>query len=387
MAQGRLAAAVVACLAALLAAPGGAVAVTRFVSVTDSNRVVSFNSDSPGAIRTAARMGGFVDAEERIAGIDLRPATGGLYAVGTASRLYRLDARTGTLTAVRPDLLDVFLRGYSVGFDFDPVGGAVRIVNEADQNMRVNPDSGQTVDRIPSSPVLDPDVDLAYAAGDRYAGDSPDVTAIAYTPAGRLYGLDTARDTLVAVDSPESGVLRTVGALGVDVADPTGFDIGPDGEAWAAFRRAGKTTPGLWRIDLASGRAFRPRRDNAIGSAIRNRVDDVRGLAVAGSARADRRPPRFALRVRRAPSVGALGRGRGLALTGSCDEACTLTARLRLGRRTLGSRAVAIRDVGGRARFTLRASRRGRALLRRARGGRLRLSGSARDAAGNVSRR
>ena len=85
--------AAVACLAWGLSACGGGsdtptlVAVGDTIIVTESNQVASFNRATPGTqIGTRAIIG--LQAGETVSGIDFRPASGLLYALGSRGNLY-----------------------------------------------------------------------------------------------------------------------------------------------------------------------------------------------------------------------------------------------------------------------------------------------------------
>ena len=99
---------------------------------------------------------------------------------------------------------------------------------------------------------------------------NPNVVHVAYTnsQAGAtlttLYGIDTGTDTLVRIGgpdgtpSPNTGLLTTIGPLGVDATSFGGFDIQPfTNIAYAALRTgpAGATTQKLYSINLATGAA------------------------------------------------------------------------------------------------------------------------------------
>jgi hypothetical protein len=116
----------------------------------------------------------------------------------------------------------------SFGMDFNPTADLVRIVDDADDNLRVNPDTGV---------LAGTDTALNYAGGDPNNGTDPNVSAAAYTnsrPAAAttvLYDIDTALDVLVTQAPPATGALTTVGSLGVDLSNVTSFDIAPSTEA------------------------------------------------------------------------------------------------------------------------------------------------------------
>lgn len=169
-----------------------------------------------------------LNAGDRLVGLDTRPATGELYALGRSGQLYTLDARSGRATPVGSP---VVLQGTAVGLDFNPTVDLIRVVTDQGQNLRVRPADGT---------LAGTDTPLAYAPGDRFEGRAPQVTGAGYTNsvAGAtttaLYGIDSNRDTLVLQGtlpgampavSPNTGQLFTVGWLGVDVKAHNGFDI------------------------------------------------------------------------------------------------------------------------------------------------------------------
>jgi hypothetical protein len=129
--------------------------------------------------------------------------------------------------------LPCLLDGNSFGFDFNPTVDRIRVVSNAGQNLRLNPDTGQIVDSDPNTPGVQSDSDLAYATGDSNQGQSPNVVGSAYTNnvAGAttttLYGIDSALDILVTQNPPNNGTLNTVGALGVNATGVVGFDVRP----------------------------------------------------------------------------------------------------------------------------------------------------------------
>jgi hypothetical protein len=199
---------------------------------------------------------------ERLVGIDVRPANKQLYGVGSSSRLYTVDPRSGKASPVGPQFTPA-LSGTRFGVDVNPVPDRIRVVSDAGQNLRLDPNTGQAT----------MDTNLAYATGDSgaKAGYGPQVTAAGYTNsvAGAtgttLYGIDTRRDVLVLqgskqgatpVVSPNTGQLTTVGRLGLRVDRLTGFDIANGSNAGiAAVRVEGRQWSRVVKIDLNSGRA------------------------------------------------------------------------------------------------------------------------------------
>ncbi len=143
--------------------------------------------------------------------------------------------------------------------DFNPTVDRIRVVSSADENFRVNPDTGA---------IAGIDTNLAYDAVDLNAGANPDVLAIGYTNnfAGAspttLFGIDNTLGILVrqgSVDgapiSPNTGTLFTIGAMGTASAfNRVGLDVGSGGTAFAYLEAAGGV-PQLYTIDLATGAA------------------------------------------------------------------------------------------------------------------------------------
>jgi hypothetical protein len=240
----------VGCLALILwMAPVTGEAETIY-AVTTTNVLLTFDSATPGTIAASVGITG-LQAGESILGIDLRPATGQLYALGSTSRLYTINPLTGAATQVGS--AGAFtLNGTFFGFDFNPTVDRIRVVSDTDQNLRLNPDTGA---------LAVTDTNLAYAAGDPNFGANPLVTGSAYTnnfsgtATTTLYGIDANLNILVTQNPPNTGTLNTVGALGVIVTSAVGFDIsGVTGIAYASLS-TGPTINPLYTINLATGAA------------------------------------------------------------------------------------------------------------------------------------
>jgi hypothetical protein len=232
------------------AAQSGAPAHTVY-AVTADNQLVQFSSTTPATLGTPVAISG-LQTGETIAGIDFRPLDGRLYALGSTGRLYALDTATGAATLVGSGPLNPAINGTAFGFDFNPQADRLRVVSDADQNLRIVPTTGVTV----------VDGALAYAAGDVNAGTNPNIVAAGYTnnfaAAGStaLYVIDSTLDTLALQNPPNAGTLTTIGALGVDVTESAAFDIvGAGNEAYAALTPAGAATTSWYRVNLATGAA------------------------------------------------------------------------------------------------------------------------------------
>ena len=243
------------------------------VVVTEAQQLLRMRAAEPGRVIEQKRLLGLAPGE-KIAGIDFRVARATLYALATSGRLYTIDTSSGIASPVGKSPAVLAFDGTAFGVDFNPVSDRIRVVSNSGQNQRIHPDTGATIDGDVHREGLQGDTPLAFAPGDVQAGRTPDVAALAYTPAHadpqitRLYGIDCAGGLLVrfgaaaangqAVPQPKasSGQLFTVGALGTGPVTDASMDIADaDGTALAALRSPAQPLTTLYRIDLASGRA------------------------------------------------------------------------------------------------------------------------------------
>jgi hypothetical protein len=226
-------------------------AAEKIYGVTQDQFLVSWESDAPEALLTGVAVSG-LQSNETVVGIDLRPATGVVYALGSFSYLYTLNLETGEATQVG-DQFSTRLSGSSFGFDFNPTVDRIRVVSNTGQNMRLNPNTGG---------VAAVDAALKYQVGDVNEGTAPNVVSAAYTnnfkgaTSTTLYDIDSGLDVLATQIPPNDGGLNTVGSIGTDVTDIGGFDIsGATGAAYLVIRDAGLSKSTFWNIDLGTGAA------------------------------------------------------------------------------------------------------------------------------------
>ena len=221
-------------------------------AVTSANILLTFDSATPGTTTSVAITG--LQSGENILGIDLRPATGQLYALGSTSRLYTINPATGAATQVGSGPFTPALNGTSFGFDFNPVVDRIRVVSDANQNFRLHPDTGT---------VVATDTTLAYAAGDPNFGQNPNVVASAYV--NNVAGATVT--TLEAIDSnldfgvlqgsvngtpisPNTGQLFSATPLGVNTSDAVGFDFsGVTGTGYLSLTPPTGSASSLYTID------------------------------------------------------------------------------------------------------------------------------------------
>lgn len=228
------------------------------LGVTASNQLITFNSNTPGTIEDTIAITG-LQAAENILGIDFRPATNLLFGLGSTGRLYTLNPSTGVATQVGTGTFGT-LTGTAFGFDFNPAADRIRIVSDQQQNLRLHPDTAV---------LAGTDALLTYDAADVNAGQTPAIVAAAYTnsspgvTATTIFGIDSTLDVLVrqgspngSPASPNSGVLTTIGGLGVDTTADVGFDIGDakQGLGLISLSIAAETVSRLYAIELGGGK-------------------------------------------------------------------------------------------------------------------------------------
>lgn len=256
--------------------------VGELLGLTAENHLVSFNRGAPGKLCSNTAITGLA-ASENALGMDVRPADGALYVLGSTGKLYTVAVDTGaatlksTLVADAGDTTAAYtaLTGTDFAVGFNPVPDRLRVISNDRTNLRINVDTGATF----TDEALDPSTAV--------------VTAAAYTnsfagaKSTTLYGIDSGTDALVLVGAnpatggtcptagnPNCGVVTSVGALGADVSAVNAFDIdGKTGAAFASFVVGTATTSSLYSIDLATGAA------TVAGSGTIGGGQPLRGLA------------------------------------------------------------------------------------------------------------
>jgi hypothetical protein len=213
-----------------------------FYALTDNNQLVKLNTGNPSASQEMTIITGVMN-NERLIGIDFRPATGQLYAISNGSRLYTINLRTGAATTVGSGPLSPAVTGDAAGFDFNPTVDRIRLVSNRGQNLRLNPETGAVM--IVDGPING--VSGASISGVAYTNNRSGVTTTT------LYDIDPVTDKLYRQNPPNDGVLAEVGSLGVDIAGQSSFDIAPNGSAIATMISNG--VQGLYEINLTTGRA------------------------------------------------------------------------------------------------------------------------------------
>jgi hypothetical protein len=253
--------------------------------VLTNNSLIVIDTANPGAGGAPVAVTG-LNVGDTLVGIDLRPINGYLYGLGHNSgagtlQLYNVSSRTGVATPIgatgtfvaADGTTPVPMTGTGFGVDFNPVADRLRIVNDAGQNFRINPNTGAFIDGdLGGSPGSVPGLNMDGTIG----GAAVAADAAAYTNnlvgvgSTTLYTLSAAADTLYIQNPPNGGtatlpIVVTVNGSPLDFTAANGFDIapnaffsltenGPSGGNGHAVLTVGGTTS-LYTIHLTNGTA------------------------------------------------------------------------------------------------------------------------------------
>jgi hypothetical protein len=275
------------------------------------------------ALTTYATVSGVV-AGERLVGIDLRPATGQLYALGIDAAndrgtLYLLEPQSaggtaaatpvgapGRIAYVDGNGVPVDLSDLPAGFDFNPTVDRIRFMDASGLNARINPNDGSPVDGDSGSAGVNPDGSVQAELGTQIAGTAY-TGSVPMAPFTTQYTLDQAFARLSIQNPPNAGVQTMQMALTrngqpFEFGGETGFDIPAGVTAPAANQPAagqgfftaadGNGAPALFAISLSDASV------DLIG-AFNAPQGGQTGLSVSDSAPA----------VAASPTVLAVGRG------------------------------------------------------------------------------
>jgi WD40 repeat protein len=215
----------------------------NFTALASNNTILTFNARNLGTPTSTTPIVGLA-ASETIVSIDYRPATGQLYALGSSSRLYFINEKSGVATALGAASFSPVLAGGNASLDFNPTVDRIRLVTDSGQNLRLHPELGTVV-------VTD---------GIINGGVNAKIGAVAYTnsmagaTATMLYDIDFEQDKLYMQTPPNDGTLQLVGDLGVNFQGVGDMDILADNStALAVTNNANVST--LYTIDLTTGKA------------------------------------------------------------------------------------------------------------------------------------
>lgn len=200
------------------------------VFALSTEKLLGFDAQNPGVLTTDLQITGVLPGHQ-LMGIDFRPATGQLYALGYnsvsgAAELYTINRSTGAATPLGTPALNLGAGITDLGFDFNPTVDRIRVTGSNGLNLRLHPVTGALVST---------DGMLAFAAGDANAGAVPSIGTVAYTnsyigaTATTLYNYDFALNVFTTQVPPNNGTLNTVGASGLSLHI---FDQSVDLDIW-----------------------------------------------------------------------------------------------------------------------------------------------------------
>jgi hypothetical protein len=243
----------VAALTAMLCGTADQAWSATIYGLTDGNRLVVFDSGSPGTIANSFEVSG-VAAGQTLVGIDFRPATSSLVGVARDSSTGLTQVYTLSSLGAASAIGGLFaLTGSAFGVDFNPVPNALRIVSDAEENRRITMGGAGVVNSdtaLSSNGGADPGLRTIGAAyGNNVPGGIGGVTTLYVIDAtsGNVF----TQGGLNSSPSPNLGQLMLVGSLGLgsNLSDRIGFDILGVGTAFASVGN------NLYSVNLSSGAA------------------------------------------------------------------------------------------------------------------------------------
>ncbi len=211
--------------------------------LTPNNEIVLLNANNPSSFLFKLAITG-IPAGEKLMSIDCRPATGEIYAVSNASKLYIIAPGTSKARPVSTTAFSPAISGNIASIDFNPTVDRIRLVTNMGQNLRLNPETG-----------------VVSATDMNINGDgTPVVSGLAYTnsKAGAmqtdLYDIDLAAGKLYKQTPPNDGKLVEVGSLNITSSGQAAFDINSaNSNALMALKNDRGSF--FYKISLATGAA------------------------------------------------------------------------------------------------------------------------------------
>ncbi|WP_420103361.1 DUF4394 domain-containing protein [Bosea sp. (in: a-proteobacteria)] len=230
-----------------------------------ANLVALSGDDTLTMIDTATQKAGatmkVTGISGKLAGIDVRPADGMLYALTVDGTIYTVD-KAGKAT-MKSKMDTVLSAGAMATVDFNPAADRLRVIGSDGTNLRVNVEDGKTT----------VDGKLKFAETDMHKGEAPKIVAGAYTNSVKgtkettLYDIDATIGGLIKQAPPNDGVLGAVGKLGV-MPKAIAFDIETAADGTNTGWLLGDGT--LYKVDLMTGKATSAGKISGLSAAIRD---------------------------------------------------------------------------------------------------------------------
>ncbi len=212
-----------------------------FYALASGTTLDQISTSNPEKVLNSAVITGLQPGETIIA-IDFRPATGQLYGLGSTSRLYVLDSQTGAARMIGSGPFMPALAGKLAGFDFNPTVDRIRVVTDAGQNLRLNPETGTVM-------TVDGSINGQMEASIAAVAYTNNVAGAATTT---LYDIDIASAKLFKQQPPNEGTLVEVGDLKLKLEGEGGFDISAKEDMGLGLFEVNKKST-LFRVNLATG--------------------------------------------------------------------------------------------------------------------------------------
>jgi hypothetical protein len=354
-----------AAVAAGLCVPATASAAEQLVGLTADNQLLLFRSDSPSNLQGSVTVTGLATGETLL-GIGYQDALGRLYALGSTNRLYVVSPITGAALPVSTTPFSPPLNGDAFAFAVDNSTNLARSYSSSSQNLTISIISGQAAAATTG---------YAYDPSDPGTGTTPVLSALAYSlpPAGgqgaaTLYAIDAARSALVTAPTQQA-LIRTIGDLGVRTAGPGGLVVTRSGTALAALRTTANGNPELYDVDISTGKATPVSDDEARATIAYRSSSSAAGdtpiiaMADLGAAPDDEARPRVVVATSTSPKATTL-RKSGLPFTTSCNEACTVSGVLTIGKKKQTAVTGSVLADAGWVKLTAKLNSATKSLLR-----------------------
>jgi len=210
-----------------------------FYALSD-NSLYRFNALDIKSLSNKITITGLSTTTEKLLDIDFRPATGDMYGVSDASKIYIIDAY-GAARVVGNAFIPGIAQNATASIDFDPVLDQIRLISSTGQNVRINPETGMLI--ATDTPIS---ATVANISGIAYTN------SIAGIDNTVLYNINLKDNKLYKQQPANSGTLVAVGDLGNNLGRSVSLDISPDNKNALAIGIVSDTTK-LFSIDLSKG--------------------------------------------------------------------------------------------------------------------------------------
>jgi hypothetical protein len=348
-----------------LCVPASASAAEQLVGLTADNQLLLFRSDSPSNLQGSVTVTGLATGETLL-GIGYQDALGRIYALGSTNRLYVVNPITGAALPVSTLPFSPPLNGDAFAFAVDDSSNIARSYSNTGQNLTVSVVTGQSSGTNAA---------YGYDPADPGTGTTPVLSALAYAPppagsqgSSALYAIDAARSAFVTAPTQQA-LIRTIGDLGVQTAGPAGLVLTKSGTALAALRTSATGNPQLYNIDISTGKATPISSDEARATIAYRSSSSASGdtpiisMTDLGEAPDDEARPRVVVAMSTNPKATTL-RSKGLPFTTSCNEACTVSGVLTVGKKKQTAVTGAVLADAGWVKLTAKLNSATKSLLR-----------------------